>query len=418
MNEQLPAGYREGYEEAITSMMVATSPLSTAYMFYAYLAVQCTVEFTTKVQMAGVKFDVDHYVLAINPISFNSLPIEHRCGIIKHEMLHILNGHMLRLEERENFTKWNYATDCAINQLTERSHLPNGAIYPDNLPVKSGCKAEPKLASESYYDIIDDSKLPQDPQSQSGDGDGDGEGQSSGNPGPMDDHSTWKESRGANDDLQKDITSGMMEKSVNSTQKSRGDMPSQLSDWLELNSNKREVNWRQVLRGICGNKRVNTRRTLMRLDRRFSKREDIKGKTKDRMFSLLLVGDESGSVSSQELLEAITEVKNICDVTKSDLDYIAIDTQPHAPTKIKKGQTTFKRQACGGTTLHPALDMAKKHKLDFQAVVVITDGGLCSSDVQKFAELGKKVIWLITSHGHIMPEMETRNMKAYKLGSK
>lgn len=62
--------------------------------------------------------------------------------------------------------------------------------------------------------------------------------------------------------------------------------------------------------------------------------------------------------------------------------------------------------------------MAAKHRLDFQAIVVITDGGLCSSDVAHFETCGKRVIWLITSGGQIMSEMNSGGMQAYKLDNK
>ena len=84
-------------------------------------------------------------------------------------------------------------------------------------------------------------------------------------------------------------------------------------------------------------------------------------------------------------------------MTKTSLDYVAIDTQAHAPVKITSTQRTFNRVASGGTNLHPAIDMLHKHHIDFQALVVITDGGLCSSDVAHFERLNKRVIWLITS---------------------
>ena len=400
---------RWGFEEAMTAAIVQSSPYCANYLFYASMIVQCATVFKPMEAPASVHFNVDHYVLSIDPEKFNAFPLEHRLGVLKHEMLHILGGHLIRFEDRENFQKWNFATDCAINQLIDASHLPSGCIYPNNLPVKPNTKVPVKVNSEQYYDIIDDQKLP--PEDGSGDGDGNG-------PSTLDDHSEWKNSKGTNETLQKDIAKNMMEKATNETQKSRGNIPSEFSNWLELNSNSHQISWQRVLRNLTGNKRVNTRRTIMRSDRRFPKREDLKGKTKDRMFNLLLIGDESGSVSSEELVQGLAEVQNICKMTKTSLDYIAIDTQAHAPVKLTSSQRTFKRVASGGTNLHPALDMAKKHNIDFQAIVVITDGGLCSSDVAHFEAVGKRVIWLITSQGCIMDEMKHGNMQAYKLDNK
>lgn len=398
---------RHGFEEALAAAIVAQSPYSANYLFYAHMITQCNVNFKSMQAPAAVSFNLDHFVLHINPEKFNAWPIEHRLGVLKHEMLHILNGHLLRFEDRENFKKWNYATDCAINQHIESSHLPQGCINPSNLPVAKGVKVPPMVNSEQYYDLIDDDQLPPE------DGDGDGSGN-----GLVDDHSEWKNSVGSNESLQKDIAKNMMEKAANETQKSRGNLPSSFADWLELNSNSHQISWQQVLRNLAGNKRVSTRSTIMRSDRRFPKREDLRGKTKNRMFNILLIGDESGSVSSEELVQGIAEVQNICKLTRSDLNYIAIDTQAHAPVKLTSSQRTFKRQASGGTNLHPAIDMAKDHRIDYQAVVVITDGGLCSSDVEHFSRIGKRVIWVVTSQGSIMSEMSQGLMSAYKLDNK
>lgn len=398
-----PTFDREPFEQAMASMLLQSSPLSQTYLFYAAMILQCGLVFDTEMDApASVHFDVDHYVLSINPTKFNTFTLEERCGVLTHEMSHILNGHLIRFEDRENFKKWNYATDCAINQFI--SHLPNGCISPTNLPVKKGVKVPTKVNSEIYYDLIDDDQLPPD----NGDGNGN----------PLDDHSGWNKSKGQNETLQKDIAKGMMEKAANETQKGRGNLPSAFSDWLEINTSSNQISWQRVLRNLTGNKRVNTRRTIMRSDRRFPGREEIKGKTKDRMFNLALIGDESGSVSSAELIQGIAEVQNICKMTKTSLDYVAIDAQAHAPVKITSTQRTFNRVASGGTNLHPAIDMLHKHHIDFQALVVITDGGLCSSDVAHFERLNKRVIWLITSDGCIMPEMNHGLMQAYKLDNK
>jgi hypothetical protein len=59
--------------------------------------------------------------------------------------------------------------------------------------------------------------------------------------------------------------------------------------------------------------------------------------------------------------------------------------------------------------------MLNKHKVPYDALVVTTDGGLCSSDVNNFIGAAKRVIWLVSSQGCIMSEMEQNGMQAYKL---
>ncbi len=386
---------RKIFEETVATAL-SSPTYRQSYMFYGFMLSQCQPIMKTMEAPAAITFIRDHYVLYINPELFDKFDMKERLAVLKHEMLHIMNGHIQRLEDRKH-KAWNYATDCAINQMIDKDHLPKGCILPDNLPTELK-KVPTHQSSEQYYDIV---KIDEDDDDQ-------------GNGNSMDDHSEWENADG-DPDLQKDITKSMLEGAVNNTQKARGDTPSNIGDALELFSRANKANWRQLLRRIVGNKKANSRRTIMRSDRRFPGREDLRGKTKDRTFELLVIGDESGSVSNVELVDGVSEVLHICELTKSDLNYIAIDTQAHPPIKLKRSQRSFNRVANGGTELNPAIQMAKDHNLDFQAVVVITDGGLCDSDVEAFRKINKRVIWLITSQGHIMPGMTKGLMQAFKL---
>ena len=53
---------------------------------------------------------------------------EEKLGLLEHEILHILNKHLIRIENRDGYV-WNVATDIAINQYIKG--LPDGAMCPD-----------------------------------------------------------------------------------------------------------------------------------------------------------------------------------------------------------------------------------------------------------------------------------------------
>jgi len=387
------------------------------YLFYAHMIGQCSVRIREDLEApAGVCFTLDHYTLFINPKYFDGFSLKNRLCILKHEMLHILNGHVDR-GEGLNHEPWNYATDCSINQLCDPAHLPECAVTPKTLGEGLGIKVPEHRGSEEYYNIIkkyikDKPQQQQAGEGQPGDGKDQNDGSGSGN--KMDDHGTWKESTG-DKDLQQDLTKKMIEKSQNETLKGKGTIPNECSHWMELHTRKCEVNWKRVLRGIVGNKRVGKRSTIMKNDRRFPKREDLRGKTKDRMFNLLVIADVSGSMSNEDVTTTLAEVRHICDVTKTDVDLIQIDTQAYTPEKLSKKTKVITRKGNGGTTLHPALDMAQKHGIDYQALVVLTDGGLFGDDITYFENLNKKVIWLVSKTGHVMNEMKEGRMQAFQL---
>jgi len=422
---------RHSFDQAIANMY--SSPIyANSYLFYAHLIGMCHVHFDNAMQApAAINFTHDHYNLYINltgidildeqgqpavdengkPIhmpGFDDLPLEQRLGILKHEMLHILNGHIARKEDRDHIL-FNYATDCAINQFIDRHHLPDKCIFPDNL-LPTGTVPE-KLTAEQYYELIYQ-QAKKSPKSLGGKG-------SSSNKGKgelLDDHSKWDESVG-DEELRKDLTKDMIEKAGNATAKSRGNTPSAFSDWLELNTIKREVDWRQVLRNIVGNKRINTRRTIQRQDRRLPNFEWIKGRTKDRQFDLLVIADVSGSVDDEAFLRTMSEVQQICRLYNTPVNLIQVDTEPSSPEKLTAQTRKLERKACGGTFLSPALQMAAEHRLNYDAIIVTTDGELSERDVEAFLNTNKRVIWLIEKTGTIMPAMKSGRMIACKLKS-
>lgn len=390
----------------------------TDYLFYAHMIGQCSIKIVDDLpSCAGVMFSVDHYNLLINPAKFDEFTLVERLAILKHEMLHILYGHIDRKEDRVHLP-WNIASDCALNQQINPDHLPKVGVTPETLGAQIKKTVPKNQSSEFYYDFLQE-EIENQKKNSSSDGresDKDGEGESGleSMAQGMDSHETWGQSTG-DGDLQKDMTKKMIQKSQEETIKSKGTVPNQCSDWLEMVSRKSELDWKKVLRGITGNKRVGKRSTIMRTDRRFPQREDLRGKTRDRMFNLLVVADVSGSMNDEALLRTLSEVRHICDLTRSDVDLIQIDTEAYTPEKLSKKTTLIERKGNGGTMLSPALEMAKKHKIEYNAIVVLTDGGLWGDDTDAFKKTGKKVIWLIEPHGTILPSMNDGRMQAFQL---
>lgn len=413
--------------------MFSNPEYSVNYLFYAHVIGQCSIKIDREMPApAGVSFSVDHYNLYINPDEFDQYTLKERLAILKHEALHILYGHLSDRALGKNPMGWNISTDCALNQHIDQEHLPACAILPKPLQEKTGIVVPMGQSAEFYYELLK-SELQQhqqhqqkQPQQNQGNQSGDGQEQSQSaqsnvfeslNTGKsMDTHKTWDESIG-DKDLQQDLTKRMIERAQTETLKGKGTIPAACADWIELHSRRSEVNWKKVLRGIVGHKRVGTRSTIMRLDRRFPSREDLRGKTRDRMFNLLVVVDVSGSMSPQAINTTLAEVRNICDITKTDVDLIQVDTVAYEPEKLSKKTLSITRRGAGGTFLSVALDKAREKKIDYQAVVVLTDGGLYHKDLSVFAELNKRVIWLIESTGAVLERMNTGKMQAFKLTS-
>lgn len=401
------------FEEAIANMTLTGTPYSKEYIFYSHMISQCRVHWDYELggeddpAALSISFEHDHYNLFINPNQFNKLSIGHRIGALKGEMLHILYNHPMRNSDDYEENKFHKAGDLAINQHINADHLPPGSTTIDNIPTIGG-KLPENQSTEQYYEMLEDGE-----KDNKGNGEGSGQGQGEGTP-PPGSACKWGESQG-DKTIQEDITKKMMEQSLNNTQKSRGDLPSQYSDWVDIFNNSKEVNWEQLLRRIMGNKKVGSRKTLMRSDRRNPDFEWIKGRTKDRIFELLVVSDVSGSVSDTALIKLWNQVRFVCDMTQSDVNLIQVDTKALPPEKLGKNTKLIERKASGGTVLAPAIKSAAEHKLSYDAVVVTTDGYLCESDVTAYRELNKRVIWLIEADGKVMDSMNSGKMMAFQL---
>lgn len=423
---------REAFDEAVSNMTIRSTPFYQEYLYYLHMVSQCKVIFTTQFPAAaGVSFFKDHYVLYLNPseviaegIDQNTgeavtvlgftpkMPLEQRIGILKHEMLHICNGHLLRLEERDP-SKFNIATDCAINQEINRKHLPEYAIYPDTLPVPN---APLMQAAETYYDLLPDDEE----QKNNGQGQGqeNGQGNSQSNSGQQqvngNSHDSWAQSEG-NAELQKELTKNMVERAGKETTKSKGILPSEYSKWMENLSINREVNWKQVLRKIVGNKRAFSRKTLLRRDRRMPKANWLKGKTKDRVFNLAVISDVSGSVGEDALYKLWGEIISICETFNTPVTMVQVDTEASEPQELTRKTKKMERTRSGGTMLSPAIDKLRENKISFDALVVTTDGYLFNEDIIPFKDTRVPVVWLIEPQGEIMDAMNDGIMRAIKL---
>lgn len=419
----LPDGYRTHFDKVISNMF--SNPRYIDYNFYAHVLAQCKINFDVNMKAAAaVSFSINHFKLWINPEMFDKFSLDESIGVLKHEMLHILNNHCtVRTYDTENQYVWNIAFDCAINQLIKREHLPKQCIFPETI------KAPEKYSGEQYYDFLRNQAMDQlqqkcetcqgsghsheDCESCGGTGenpdgskcedcDGSGKkpcedcGGTGGGLQPIDDHGKWKESEG-NDELRKDITKHMIEKAISKT---RGNLPHNIDEMLEMFSRTSQVSWKRELRNIVGNKKANRRPTMKRPDRRFPERVDIKGVTKDTIMELLVLCDVSGSMSDEDILKGLSEIHHVCKLTNTSMKMIQIDTEIHAIEEFNKNTKIFKRSGAGGTYLEPALDYVRERNVPHNAIIIITDS--YHEDISSWKVPPKcKVMFLVSGDGKV-----------------
>lgn len=454
---------RKFLDETFANMF--SNPTYSNYLFYAHILGQCSVKIDETIPApAGVAFVTDHFELFINPEMMSSYPVSTRIGILKHEALHIINGHLGERFKGHILKIMNWATDCAINQTIDRSHLPDGVIYPDTLSVMLTAmnnkhlipegtemkdvehilkKANVKFVnvpenrtSEEYYNLImehipeeDKNSAKDGEEGEEGEGSGDGEASENSNgkgnqgkskksfkPTEPDDHSKFGEGT-LSEDFLKERTKNLLDKAREATLATNGSLPQEFSGWLELNSPKKtEVPWQKLFQNVSSNTKKNTRETYMRRSRRFTNRPEIKGKTSDRIFNWLTIADVSGSMPDASVKYCLREIISLCKKMNTTSRLIQVDTNPLPSIEITPNIKKFERKACGGTIMFPGIEQANEEGLDYDAVVILTDGGLSNSDIDSFLTIKKPIIWVVTDdYNESLERFQKGKMKAARL---
>ncbi len=120
--------------------------------FYGLFLIGLNKVYKFDLPTAGVSKNGIGVQLTVNPDFFSGLSIEHRIGLLKHELLHIAFGHLTIRDLYADKKLFNVAADLEINQYIDDKYLPEGGLkiedYPElSLPKKAGTKF--------YYDALE-----------------------------------------------------------------------------------------------------------------------------------------------------------------------------------------------------------------------------------------------------------------------
>lgn len=402
VSEAKSGNWKKHLEEAIVQMITYNySSADASLLWYGNFISLC--ELRRDVSMpspAGVRFMFNKYEMFINPLLFGLYPVEGQIAILKHEVQHIINLHIVRQKDREH-KKWNFATDISINPSIK--NIPEDALQPETF------KFPKNLNAEQYYEMLPtnfefggegengECELPsQGGKGSSGNGTGSSEKDEKNKDSKSDevvdsdkklkdmilsalqqisngmvgDHSKWNESEG-DAEAAKEIARQMSETSSN---KSRGMTPSECADAINMLKLREQINWKKELRRIVGNRKAFSKLTIKKNDRRFPDRKDLRGKTRDHVADILVILDVSGSMSDEEILYGLNEVRAIAEKAGAGVKIIQIDTEPKLVENFDPKAKTFTRRGFGGTYMYPAVEYATKNNIRFDAIVLITDG--------------------------------------------
>lgn len=350
--------------------------------FYGLFLVGLNKTFRKDIPTAGVSKHGIGAQLSINPDYFSDLSLEHRIGLLKHELLHISFGHLLTRDRYPNKKLFNIAADLEINQYILDSYLPDGGLkldtFPElNLPAKAG--------TDEYYRLLEQAQE-----------DGSSESLNSlldqmNGDSPYD-HMTWDEfdqlSEADKKLVQKQIEHQLKEV-AEQTEKRCGSIPGELAELIQRLRyvEPAKFDWKGYLRRFVGNSTViYTKKLRRKYNKRYSANPGLKIKFKNH----ILVGiDTSGSVSSDELKEFMNELVHM-HKTGHKITIAQCDTQLNSVEEFNP-KRDLEIKGRGGTSFQPVVDHFNE-KGNYTALIYLTDGEAYSPD-----NCPKNTLWVLSS---------------------
>lgn len=349
--------------------------------------------------------------MGYNPKWFGTLKPEHRIGVLRHELYHVVLGHIFdRMPTDKRWMKlFNVAADMAINSIIGEANLPSDMWFPGkdfpNLPPKlRNCiKNLPQLQSMEFYFEKIKKVLEEMGEGGDGDGDGDGNGEGAGGSlkgGELDDHSGW------GNDLPEEIKEILKEKIRQYMEEGLrqaemkgawGSVPAEIQELIRLRV-RGEVDWRAIVRQFFGKSR-----TLERIStvKKINKKAPylFPGVRRPLRANFLFAIDQSGSMSDEEVAKGFAEVFQLSG--EAEVDVVNFDTEVDEKSlhTWKKGRKwEWKRTRCGGTDFNCVRRWvgSPKRRGKYSGVVLFTDG---YADSLGAMPPGTRVIWCITESG-------------------
>ncbi len=336
--------------------------------------------------------ETQSFTMLYNPDFFESLPDEHKVGVIKHEFYHLIFKHLTDrlpfdpVKEPHKSKAWNIAADLAINthiadELPEFACVPERGQFED---YAMGCTAE------AYFNMLmldkESEKGPYEPSE-------DGE---PGEPDTLDDHSSWGDigdpdgldSQMAQEKL-KEMTKDAVEAS-DTNARGWGSVPHSVRQEIRK-SIVPTISPESVLRYfIKTSAKSNRTSTIRRVNPRYPYIHP--GRRAKRVANIAISIDQSGSVNDQMLqtfFAFLNKFANIATFTVVPFDSTVCEEAIYI---WKKGETRkWHRVRYGGTDFNAPTSWVNKRNFD---------GHIIITDMQAPKPIASKCqrLWITDSH--------------------
>lgn len=334
--------------------------------FYGLFLLSLNKYFDNSIETACVRRKGINTELAINEEFWNSLSDTAELAVLEHEILHIVNNHLMMQESFSNKKHFNIASDAEVNSYIQG--LPPDCIKASNYGLPDMC------GTKFYYENI-----PQDEDDKTD---------------TLDQHD-WKDFQDLSDaekQLIKNQIDHVAKQSAEQVQKMQGSIPACLKEYIDslFKQKERVFDWKSYFRRLIGTVQdIDLKKTRKRESIRFPDASGLKHKKKS---SICVIVDTSGSVSNKDLCDFFSEINHVWKTGAS----VTIIENDAAIGRIYQynGKWDGSITGRGGTVFNEAVDYYNNHRRDFNLLIFFTDG---YADVN-LPIMGESV-WVITSDG-------------------
>ena len=323
------------------------------------------------------------FALLINPDEWFKHAEEIRYGVLLHEAQHLCQFHLITMDAYPNDKMDNVACDLDINQRIGKANLPSWGIFLEDFQEKyPNLNWKEHAGRHHYYNELN--KLPQEEQEKMGIDEKsqhvwvivDGEGNKV-------DNLTDSEKEALKVQIEHTI-----ENIAEDIKKSQGHIPVEIDQLISgFVKPKPAFNYSKYIRNFVGNStKFFIKSTKIKENQRFPGQPKIVLKPLNKM---LILVDESGSVSEKELYDFLNEIYHL--QKKTDIEIRAFDTGVSKVVKYK-GNNEFPRTQCGGTSFTAAVNYFNES--NYKSCIIFTDG-----HAEVPPKCNKRLLWVISSNG-------------------
>ena len=359
--------------------------------FYGYFLFQMGREIRFDITSAtSINFKDAKYVMYFNPIIFLELNMEQMQSTIKHEILHVLSQHLIRLKDfkdKYSTLALNLAMDVVVNQCLDC--LCPYSITLEYINNKYNLNLEKFKTFEYYLEKIqteldlqeenDEGEIVDNNENVAVDFDAEKT------------HDIWEECIEIDEKTLRDFT----EKFADNAKK--GSVPTYIENMIKsLKNSKGELPWNLYLKKLMGTIEANKKKTITRRNRRQPNRLDLRGELRGHKAEIAVAIDISGSISDEEFKQAIKEVLTIVKSHNQEITIIECDKEIKRTYKVKSPKDVKERVASGGgTKFSPVFEYANNKKINL--LIYFTDGK--GEEKLEIKPRGYKTLWVISGRG-------------------